>query len=308
MTTVVIAGASGLIGTALARSLSADGVSVMRLVRRPAQNADEIEWLTDGRPLDPAKLAGASAVVGLNGANIGRLPWTSKYERTLRRSRLIPTRVLATALRALDSDAPAFVSASAVGYYGSRPGVELTEQDATGTTFLARLCADWEQEARRAGDECRVACIRTAPILHRRGVLKPLIRLTTLGVGGPIGRGTQIWPWISLEDEIGAIRHVIDSGIDGAVNLCGPTPATSNEIGRSIAHALHRPFLVPVPKWALELVVGRDVTESVLTPDADVIPAVLEKTGFAFRYRTAREATRAALAPKRSAQPHRERP
>ncbi|MCD2444184.1 TIGR01777 family oxidoreductase [Agromyces sp. SYSU K20354] len=296
MATVVIGGSSGLIGTALAHSLRADGVTVMRLVRRPARRADEIEWLTGDRPLDPRLLAGAKAVVGLNGANIGRLPWTRKYRRILRESRLGPTRALATALRALADDAPAFVSASAVGYYGSRPGVELTEGSDPGTTFLARLCMDWEREARRAGDSCRVVAIRTAPILHRDGVLKPLIRLTALGVGGPIGRGTQTWPWISLEDEVRAIRHVIDSDIYGTVNLSGPTPATSNDIGRSIAHAMHRPFLVPVPEWALRLVVGRDLTESVLTTDARVRPVVLERTGFEFTYRTEHEATVAALA------------
>ncbi|GAA1764724.1 TIGR01777 family oxidoreductase [Agromyces humatus] len=297
MTTVVIAGSSGMIGSALTQRLRADGVSVVRLVRRPVRRGDEVEWLAEGRPLDPQVVAGASAVVCLNGASIGRLPWTRRYQRTLRESRLRPTRALATALRALGAEAPAFISASAVGYYGNRPGVELTERAAPGATFLADLCREWEREARRAGDACRVVRMRTAPVLHRNGVLKPLVRLTSLGLGGPIGRGTQTWPWISLEDEVRAIRHVIATDIDGAVNLSGPTPATANEIGRSVAHALRRPFMLPVPEWALDLVIGRAATESLLTADARVTPAVLENTGFTFRHRTAREATLAAIAP-----------
>ena len=120
---VVVAGASGLIGSALVDSLRADGIAVTTLVRRPAQTADEVEWLTDSPPLDPAVLDGADAVVGLNGASIGRFPWTPHYKSTLLWSRITPTRALARAIRELGADAPAFVSASAVGYYGSAPGV-----------------------------------------------------------------------------------------------------------------------------------------------------------------------------------------
>ncbi|MGW4928780.1 TIGR01777 family oxidoreductase [Agromyces sp. NPDC004153] len=296
MTTVVISGSSGLIGSALARSLRADGITVKRLVRRRTRRDDEIEWLTTGQPLDPDVLIGAQAVVCLNGANIGRLPWTRGYRRTLRQSRMVPTRTLAKALRTLGAESPALVSASAVGYYGNRPGVILTEGAHAGTTFLAHLCVNWEREAQQAGDACRVACIRSAPVLHRDGMLKPLIRLTALGAGGPIGTGDQVWPWIHLDDEVRAIRHVIESDIDGAVNLAGPTLATANDIGRSVASVLRRPFFVPAPEWALNLVVGRAATESLLTTDARVTAAVLERTGFTFTHHTAAEAIFAALA------------
>lgn len=296
--TVVVAGASGLIGSHLVKSLRADGARVLTLVRRPARGPDEREWLTGDRPLDPRVLAGARAVVCLNGASIGRLPWTPRYRAVLRESRLGPTAVLATALRALGDDAPAFVCASAVGYYGDRPGVELSEDSTPGDTYLARLCIEWEQTARHAGDRCRVVNLRTAPVLHRAGVLKPLIRLTSVGLGGPIGRGTQIWPWISLEDEIAVIRHVMDADIDGPVNACGPRPAMADDIGRAVAKALHRPFLVPAPAWALTLALGRAATESLLTSDAHVVPAVLERTGFTFAHATAAHATAAALTPR----------
>lgn len=295
MSTVVIAGASGLIGTALADSLRADGVDVVRLVRRPARGPDEREWLTGAAPLNPDVLAGASAVVGVNGASIGRLPWTPGYRKTLRASRLRPTETLAAALKSLGSDAPPFLSGSAVGYYGSQPGVELDEAGSRGDTFLAELCVEWEAAARTAGASTRVVHLRTAPIVHPDGVLKPLMRLTALGVGGPIGRGTQIWPWISLDDEVRAIRHLMDADVEGPVNLSGPTAASANDLGRAVARAMHRPFWLRAPEWALRLGLGRAPVDSLLTSDAKVVPRVLRDAGFTFRDETVEAATAAVL-------------
>ena len=292
---VVIAGASGLIGRALTESLRADGVAVTTLVRRPAKRSDEIEWLTDARPLDPEVLAGAGAVVGLNGATLGRFPWTPRYRSTLMWSRITPTRTLAAAVRALGADAPTFVSASAVGYYGTAPGVTLTEQSPRGGTFLADLCGEWESAALRAGDSARVALLRTAPLVHAQGVLKPLILLTKLGVSGPIARGTQAWPWLSLEDEVRAIRHIIDADLSGPVNLSGPTRATANDEGFALAERLNRPYALRAPAWALRLGLGKDAAEGLLLSDADVRPAVLEASGFTFRHSTIQDAIAAAV-------------
>lgn len=292
---VVISGASGLIGTALAAGLRRDGVEVTRLVRRPVEAPDEVEWDPGRRPLDPSVLAGADAVVGLSGASIGRFPWTAKYKRTLLWSRISPTRTLATAISALGADAPAFVSASAVGYYGSAPGEKLDESARRGDTFLADLCGEWESAALAASDRTRVALLRTAPIVHQDGVLKPLILLTKAGVSGPIGRGTQVWPWISLDDEVRAIRHVIDSDISGPVNLTGPTRATANDLGFALAVRLNRPFVVRAPVWGMKLALGSDATEAILTSDMDVVPAVLEASGFAFDHPTVESAVAAAV-------------
>lgn len=292
---VVVAGSSGLIGTALVESLRADGVEVTTLVRRPPQAAHEVEWLTDPHPLDPAVLEGADAVVGLNGASIGRFPWTTTYKSTLLWSRITPTRALARAVRQLGADAPAFISASAVGYYGTAPGVRLAEDGPRGETFLADLCGEWETAALAAGDQARVALLRTAPIVHRDGVLKPLIQLTKWGAGGPIGRGTQAWPWISLVDHVRAIRHVIDAGLTGPVNLAGPTRATANDLGFALAVRMNRPFLLRAPAWAIRLVLGRDATEAVLTADMHVVPAVLEASGFRFTHTTVEQAVAAAV-------------
>lgn len=293
---VVLAGASGLIGTALAESLRADGVEVTRLVRRPAQAPDEREWLTDGRPLDPAVLEGAGAVVGLNGASIGRFPWTRSYKSTLLWSRITPTRALAAAVRALGADAPAYLSASAVGYYGSAPGAVLTEDAPRGDSFLADLAGEWESAALGAGDHARVALLRTSPIIHVDGVLKPLVLLTRAGLSGPIARGTQVWPWISLDDEVRAIRHVIDGDLAGPVNLAGPTRATANDLGFALARELNRPFLVRAPAWGMKLALGTDATEAILTADMNVVPARLAASGFVFTHSTVEDAVRNAVA------------
>lgn len=292
---VVISGASGLIGSALAESLRADGVAVTALVRRPPRGPDEVQWSPGESRLPPDALAGADAVVALGGASVGRLPWTPRYRRELVDSRMQTTNTLATAIRALGADGPAFVSASAVGYYGSVPGAVLDESSPAGDTFLARLCVDWEDAARRAGEHTGVALLRTAPVIHRQGVLKPMVQLTRFGVAGPLGRGTQIWPWISLTDEVAAIRHIIDQRITGPVNLTGPVSASANEIGRALAERMRRPFWLPVPAWALRLALSSAAADSLLLNDAHVRPAVLEDSGFRFAHRTAVEAVAAAI-------------
>ncbi|GAA2842988.1 hypothetical protein FB468_0886 [Leucobacter komagatae] len=293
---VVIAGSSGLVGSALVESLRADGIDVTRLVRRQPTASGEVRWYPGELPLDPSVLAGARAVVNLNGASIGKLPWGRNYREELRASRLTPTRTIAAAVHALGTDAPLFVSASAVGFYGNRPGEVLTERSCRGDTFLAALSADWESAALTAGEAARVALLRTAPIIHRQGVLKPLVLLTRFGLSGPLGGGAQVWPWISLADEVRAIRHIIDRGLTGPVNLSGPSPATANELGRAISAELHRPYLLPAPAWALRLGLGSDAADSLLLSDADVRPEALLASGFEFTHPKAAGAVRAALA------------
>ena len=292
---VVVAGASGLIGRALVASLRADGVPVTTLVRREPETADEVAWDPQRRRLAPEVLAGARAVVGLNGASIGRFPWTTRYKHELVWSRIAPTQALASAVRVLGDEAPTFISASAVGYYPSAPGAVLTESSPRGETFLADLCGEWEAAARGAGSRARVALLRTAPIVHPDGVLKPLMLLTRLGLSGPIGRGTQVWPWISLDDEVGAIRHVIDGTLDGPVNLSGPQRATANDLGFALAVRMNRPYLLRAPEWALRLGLGRDATEALLTSDMHVVPDVLTASGFTFTHPTVTDAVAAVV-------------
>ena len=296
---IVIAGASGLIGSALTASLVADGIAVTHLVRRVPEHSsdgvDEVSWDPTSARLDPDVLAGARAVVCLNGASIGRFPWTSRYKHELLWSRVQPTQAIAAAVRALRSDAPAFVSGSAVGYYPSAPGRELDESAHRGDTFLADLCGEWESAALRAGDDARVSLLRTAPVVHPQGVLKPLLLLTRLGVSGPIGSGTQVWPWISLVDEVRAIRHVIDQQLTGPVNLTGPTRATANDLGFALARRLNRPYVLRAPVWGVRLALGSDATEALLTSDMHVVPERLTASGFSFEHPTVEEAVAAVV-------------
>lgn len=290
---IVIGGASGLIGRALVASLRDRGDQVTRLVRRPASAPDEVRWL-DGEPLDPGVVAGADAVIGLNGASIGRIPWTRGYRSRLLWSRLTPTRTLARAAEALpSSERPLLVSGSAVGFYGSAPGEVLTEASPAGRSFLALLCAEWEAATRPAGE--RVAVLRTAPVVHPDGVLKPLMALTRAGLAGPLGSGRQAWPWISLEDEVAAILHVIDRGLTGPVNLAGPTRATADDLGFALAVRMNRPYVVRAPATALRAALGPAFADGLLLADAHVVPEALTASGFAFRHRTVEEAVAAAV-------------
>ena len=183
-----------------------------------------------------------------------------------------------------------------MGYYGSAPGRVLDEGSAPGETFLARVCVDWEEEARRVEETTRVVLLRTAMVLHPDGVLGPLNLLTKFGVSGPIGSGKQIWPWICLEDEVGAILHVLDNEISGPVNLVAPEAASNREIGKELARELRRPYAIPVPSVLLRGVVGKDAADSLLLADAKVRPAVLHSTGFEFSYPDVRGALKTALA------------
>ncbi|WP_405372567.1 MULTISPECIES: TIGR01777 family oxidoreductase [unclassified Microbacterium] len=291
---VVLSGASGLIGRALADSFTADGYRVVRLVRHEAQGPDEVRWAPGSETLDPAVLAGATAVVNLNGASIGHFPWTSRYRRELVWSRIHPTQTLARALRELGDEAPHFVSSSAVGYYPPEGRGRTFEEDGPrGDAFLSDLCGEWESAARTAGEN--VTLLRTAPVVHRQGVLKPLILLTRLGLSGPIGRGTQVWPWISLDDEVRAIRHVIDQRLTGPVNLSGPQRATANDLGFALARGLNRPYLLRAPVWAMKLALSADAVQALLTVDTHVVPKALLDSGFAFRHPTVEDAVASAL-------------
>lgn len=290
---VVISGGSGLIGSALIDYLEAQGFGVRRLVRRVPLHEGEVQW-QPGERLDPEILEGSRAVVSLNGASIAKLPWTAQYRKQILRSRVDSTRTLVEALNQLRDDPPAFISSSAVGFYGNAPGRILTESSLPGNTFLARVCVRWEQEARKAKG-LRTVLLRTASVINRAALLKPLIPLTRMGVAGPLGKGTQIWPWISLEDEVRAIVHTIHHEIEGPVNLNGPIAASANDIGQSLARHLRRPFWLPVPSWALSTVLGKPAAQSLLLSDANVQPTVLNATGFTFTHATVDAAITSAL-------------
>ncbi|GAB3617940.1 TIGR01777 family oxidoreductase [Okibacterium endophyticum] len=292
---VVIAGASGLIGGHLTERLRARGDTVVRLVRRPPRGDDEAAWQPAEHRLDPAVVDGADAVVNLSGASIGRLPWTRGYRREIRASRVAATSTLVEAIHAVPTPPQVFVSASAAGFYGSRPGEILTEQSAAGTGFLSNVCAQWEWEARRAADVTRVVIARSGINIARGGVLDPLILLTRLGVSGPLAGGRQYWPWISVYDEAAALVHLIDSDLEGPVNLVGPHPSTANRLMTHLAYRLHRPFVVPAPGWAIEGLLA-DAGRDLLLSSQRLVAAKLLASGFQFEHTDVEQAIDAALA------------
>ncbi|WP_275464983.1 TIGR01777 family oxidoreductase [Streptomyces noursei] len=294
---IAITGSTGLIGTALVRNLRADGHDVVRLVRRPSTAADEVTWDPKGRRLDPAALAGCTAVVHLAGAGIADRRWTAAYKQELRDSRVLGTRTLATALAAMDDPPRVFVSGSAIGYYGDT-GDRRTDEDApAGTGFLPELCVAWEDAAAPAQDAgVRTVFARTGLVVAGSGGawgrLFPLFRL---GLGGRIGDGSQYWSFISLRDHVAALRHVLATEeVSGPVNLTAPEPVTNREATAVMGHVLRRPTLCTVPAPALRIVLG-EFAEDVLGSQR-IVPRRLLDSGFAFTDPRIGDAVRAALA------------
>ncbi len=296
---VAITGSSGLIGSALAAALLAEGQQVTRLVRRAPAGPGEIRWdpqAADGR-IAPGALDGVDAVVHLSGAPVAGGWWTQARKRELRSSRIQSTRALVAALAKAGRPPSVLLSGSAVGWYGDTGAREVDESAPAGTGFLADLVRDWEeaaQPARQAG--LRVATLRTGVVLSRRGgLLGPLLPLFRLGLGARIGPGTQYLSWISLTDQVAAVRYLLDhADIDGPVNLTAPTPVTNAEFTAGLARALRRPALLRVPAPLIRAGLGEMAGE--LLGSQRVVPRRLLAAGFAFRHPDLASALTAQLA------------
>ncbi|MDT4957800.1 MAG: uncharacterized protein QOD31_1599 [Pseudonocardiales bacterium] len=292
---VVLSGASGLIGTALQLSLRADGHGVTTLVRRAPGSRDEARWAPERHEVDPDVLAGADAVVCLSGAGVGEHRWTDDYKAVLRRSRLDSVTTLAGAMAGLDGGPAVLLSASAVGYYGDTGERVVDETAPRGAGFLAELCADWEAATRPAENVgIRVAHLRTGLVLSSDGgLLKRLKPIVSLGVAGRLGSGKQYVPWISLADEVAAIRFLLEHEVSGPVNLTGPEPVRNAELIATLAQLLHRPAIVPTPGFALRIVLGEFAQDTLTGQRA--VPATLLAAGFAHQHVHLESALRWAL-------------
>lgn len=290
---ILITGASGLVGSALAPALEAAGHSVVRLSR-----SGPVSWSPASRSIDEAALDGIDAVVHLAGESVaGR--WTDAKKERIAASRHEGTRFLAGTLAALAHPPKVLVSASATGFYGHRQDELLTEQSPVGTGFLAAVADEWEaatSSAAAAG--IRVVTVRTGIVLARSGgALPAMLPPFRLGLGGPIGGGRQWWSWLALSDLVAVYeRALTDESLSGPVNAVAPGAVTNAEFARTLGKVLGRPALLPLPARAVKLLLG-EMGEEMLLASARVQPAALTAAGFAFRFPRLEDALRAVLRP-----------
>ncbi|MFE7648823.1 TIGR01777 family oxidoreductase [Streptomyces phaeoluteigriseus] len=294
-TRIAVAGASGLIGSALVRSLTADGHEVVRLVRHAPRSEAEVRWDPERGRVDAAGLAGCSAVVNLAGAGVGDHRWTDAYKRRIHDSRVHGTAALAKAVASLDERPRVFVNGSAMGYYGETGERVVDEGAPAGRGFLPELCVEWEaaaEPARAAG--VRTAFTRTGLVVARGGgAWGRLFPLFLAGLGGRMGDGRQYWSYIALHDEVAAIRHLLDrDDLSGPFNLTAPEPLTNREITAAMGRVLHRPTVFAVPAPVLRRVLG-EMAGDVLG-SARVVPKRLLESGFTFAFPGIEDALRAA--------------
>ena len=294
---VVISGASGLIGTALVDALRSTGHRPVRLVRKAASGADEITWDPAAGRLDAASLEGVGAVVHLAGAGIGDKRWTPAYKQLVLDSRVQGTGLLARTIAGLERRPGVFLSGSAVGYYGQSETATFTEESPAGAGFLADVCVQWEEAAAPAVEAgIRTAYLRTGIVLSAKGgALKKQLPIFKAGLGGTFGSGRQWQSWISIDDEVGAIVHLLTAPVAGPVNLTAPTPVTAKEFTKTLGTVLGRPTFLPIPSFAPKAVLGGELVDNLLLTGQRVLPAVLESSGYPFVHRTLDEALRALL-------------
>jgi uncharacterized protein len=301
---VLITGATGTIGLAVADALQARGDEVVVLSRDPERaqrvlggNAEVHAWCEPtAEPPPPEALSGADAVVHLLGEPIAQR-WTEEAKARIRDSRVVGTRSLVRGLETLaDGQRPrVLVSQSATGYYGPRGDLPLDERASPGSDFLAEVVIAWEQEAAAAAPAMRVAQTRTGVVLSPSGgALAKMLPFFRLGLGGPVAGGEQYVPWIHLDDVVGALlRCLDDDGAEGAVNLAAPNPVTNAELSRALGRALGRPAVLPVPGFALKLLYGE--MAGIVTSGQRVIPARLGELGYEFDHPQVEPALRDVL-------------
>ena len=270
---IAITGSHGLIGTALSASLRSSGHRIRPVVRSAATGPDEIS-------MDALDLAGVDAVVHLAGEGIAETKWTDEQKRRILESRRDGTSRVAEAVAA--AGVPVLLSASAVGYYGNRGDEVLTEDSGPGEGFLVDVCRTWEGAASPAVDAgARVVWLRSGIVLTPTGgALQKMLPLFKLGIGGRMGSGKQWVSWITLEDEVRAIRHLLDHDVAGPVNLTAPNPVTNAQQAKTLGHVLHRPSILPTPAFGPRLLLGRELADSLLEDSQRVIPKRLLETGF----------------------------
>ena len=311
---IVIAGGTGFLGQSLSAALVAGGHDLVILSRSssaspqgrsagppvagyPGESGPRprvVHWTPDGSVGAWAgELEGAGAVINLAGESIAGTRWTESRKAAILNSRLLATRSLVAAIRA--AAPPLFVSGSAVGYYGPLADEIATEDRPAGSDFLARVCHQWETEARgAAGDRTRVVCVRTGIVLEADGgALPQMLPPFRFGAGGPVGSGRQYWPWIHRDDWVALVHWILQTtAVEGAVNATAPNPVTNADFAHALGRAMHRPSSMPAPGFALRLLLG-EMVDALLLSGQRAVPAKAERLGFRFTYANVDDALRA---------------
>jgi uncharacterized protein (TIGR01777 family) len=302
---IAVTGSSGLIGSALVDHLAGRGHEVVRVVRPQSAAAGSIRWDPAAGTIDPADLSGIDVVVNLSGRSIGENRWSAEEKEALRTSRLGPTTTLVEALLQLD-DPPALINSSAIGYYGDRGDDRLDEGAGPGDGFLADLCVDWEAATLPLADAGgRVVHMRTGIVLSAQGGAlgrtlqpfpwAPFFQPYAWGLAGRLGRGDQWWSWVSLADEVAAIAHLAESDLSGPINLTAPEPVTNAEFIRTLGGVLRRILPVPIPRFVLDIVLGRELAGALVFDSTRALPTRLLADGFSFSEPDLEQALRRAL-------------
>jgi uncharacterized protein len=292
---ILVSGVSGPIGDALLPSLRTSGWTVVRLVRGPVKDEDQISW-DPAEPLAPQSVSGFDAVIHLAGEGIfGR--WTAAKKAKIRDSRVVGTFNLSSALSQAEDRPKVFVCGSAIGYYGNRGDQGLREESPPGTGFLAEVCQDWEEATTPAVQaDIRTAHLRTGIVLSPKGgALGAMLPPFKLGLGGRTGTGRQWMSWIDVRDMVGAIHHILKNDlIQGPVNMVAPKPVRNEEFAKTLASVLSRPSIFPLPAFAVKLALG-EMGEELLLGGQKVEASKLISSGYPFRYRDLRSSLKATL-------------
>ena len=289
---ILVAGSSGLIGTALVSSLQSDGHEVCRLVRRPVKAANEIHWDPESGLLEGNALEGFDVIIHLGGEGIGDKRWSKSRKEKILTSRVVSSKLLSEKIAILDSKPEVFILANAIGWYGSRGEEELTEESKKGEGFLSEVCLEWESSAEAVQDSgVRTIYLRSGIVLSSSGgVLAKMLPPFKLGIGGKMGSGKQWMSWISLDDEVGAITHLMNNKkCNGAYNLTAPEPVTNYEFTKTLGRTLKRPSILPLPGFMLRILFGSRAI-SLMIEGQKVLPKRLQESGYIFNHSTLAEA------------------
>lgn len=286
---ILMTGATGLIGRGLCRTLTDEGHTVVGLSRSPEKAkglavAQMLEWEPQSGPPPQKAFEGVEAIIHLAGEPIAARRWTDEQKKRIRDSRIVSTRNLVSGIRSLKSPPAAFISGSAIGFYGDRGDEKLYEDSAPGRGFMSEVCQAWESEAEAANKlGIRVALVRTGVVLSKEGgALQKMLTPFKFGLGGPIGSGRQWFSWIHIDDTIGIFHYALLKPVSGPVNATAPEPVTNAEFTKELGRALHRPAFLPVPKFGLQAVMGE--MSEVLLGSQRVFPKAVMEAGYKFSH------------------------